>query len=56
MKLGDKVSPKSGALSDTIFSIVDAPKPPKKWTVRSKDGNTTKLLTKSFLKKYYEQR
>lgn len=50
MKQNDKIINKG---NNEVAEIIDAPKPPKKWTIRFEDGST-KLKTKSFLKKYYE--
>lgn len=50
MKLNDQIQ---NIGSGKIAQIINAPKPPKKWLIKFEDGSS-KLKTKSFLKKYYE--
>ena len=50
MKLGSVLKNSNGERC----TVVDAPDPPKKWTIKFEDGKT-RLRTKSKLKKYYKQ-
>jgi len=50
MKAGDKLIPL--VATSKSCTILNAPKPPKKWRVRY-EGGGEKLWSKSHLKKYY---